>query len=196
MALRNWKTPGKAENGRDGCRHHDKIPTRASPGKAADGQDGCRHLNKIPTRASPGKAADSLEGCRHNDNPSNACLGKASNGRGLSNHRVGRHYDNPLNASPDKASNGIRFQDHPCSGSPSQRTPKRLKASTTPPKEFQSMAMVIDAPPICPENMMEIIEVIVKSPNTCPEAQAPLFKFEMNRESSEIKLPRPQEIQL
>ena len=148
MALRNWKTPGKAENGRDGCRHHDKIPTRASPGKAADGQDGCRHLNKIPTRASPGKAADSLEGCRHNGNPSNACLGKASDGRGLSDHRVGHHYDNSLNASPGKESNGIWFQNHPCDGPPSWITPKRLKASTTPPKEFQSMAMVIDAPPI------------------------------------------------
>jgi len=30
---------------------------------------------------------------------------------------------------------------------------------------------------------MEIIEVIVKSPSTCPEA--PLFQFEMNREAAE-----------
>ncbi len=52
-----------------------------------------------------------------------------------------------------------------------------------PPKEFQSMAMVINAPPIWPKNMMEIIEVIVKLPNTCPET--PLFKFEMNREAAE-----------
>jgi len=45
------------------------------------------------------------------------------------------------------------------------------------------MAMVIDAPPIWPKNMMEIIEVIVKLPNTCPEA--PLFKLEMDREAAE-----------
>ena len=44
------------------------------------------------------------------------------------------------------------------------------------------MAMVINAPPIWPKNMMEIIEVIVKLPNTCPEA--PLFKIEMNREAA------------
>ena len=43
--------------------------------------------------------------------------------------------------------------------------------------------MVINAPPIWPKNMMEIIEVIVKLPNTCPET--PLFKFEMNREAAE-----------
>ena len=30
---------------------------------------------------------------------------------------------------------------------------------------------------------MDIIEVIIKSPNTCPEA--PLFKFEMSREAVE-----------
>jgi len=43
--------------------------------------------------------------------------------------------------------------------------------------------MVINTLPIWPENMMEIIEVIIKLPNTCPEA--PLFKFEMNREAAE-----------
>ena len=45
------------------------------------------------------------------------------------------------------------------------------------------MAMVIDASPIWPKNMMEIIEVIVKLPNTCTEA--PLFKFKMIREAAE-----------
>ena len=103
----------------DPRRHHDTIPTRASPGKAENGRDGCRHHDKFPTHASPGKAADGREGCHHHDNPSSACLGKASNGRGLGDHHVGRHYDNQLNASPGKASNGIRFQDHPCDGSPS-----------------------------------------------------------------------------
>ena len=168
---------------KDPRHHHDKVPTRASPGKAENGRDDCRDHNKIPTRASPGKAADGQEGCRHHDNPFNACLGRASNGRGLSDHCIGHHYDNPLNASPGKASNGIKFQDHPCDGSPSRRTPKQLKASTTPPKEFQSIAVVIDALPIWPKNMMEIIEVIVELLNTCPEA--PLFKFEMNREAAE-----------
>ena len=56
------------------------------------------------------------------------------------------------------------------------------------------MAMVIDAPPIWPENMMEIIEVIVKLLNTCPEA--PLFKFEMNREAAESNFHALRKIQL
>jgi hypothetical protein len=70
-------------------------------------------------------------------------------------------------------------------------TPKHPRALTPPPepnstrREFQSVAMVIDASPkIHPENIMEIIENIVKLMSTCPKS--PLFKFEMNGEAAEL----------
>jgi hypothetical protein len=95
-------------------------------------KDPPHHHDEFPTRASPGKTANGQDGCRHQDNPSNACPGEASNGKGTSNHCVGGHHDNPPNASLGKASNGRRLSDHACNGTPSRRTPKRLKASTPP----------------------------------------------------------------
>ena len=153
------------------------------------------------TRASPGKAVNGRDGsCRHHDNISNACPGEASNGKGISDHRVGRHYDNPPNASPGKASNGRRSRDHSHrDGSPSGgRMLKRLRQGadghpSPPPLPTQldeedayehAPGHEIDAPTkIWPENMMEIIAVIVKSTSECPDP--PLFKFEMNGAAAE-----------
>ena len=150
----------------------------------------CHHHNKVPTCASPGKAANGQDGSSHHDNPSKAYPGEASNDKGSSNHRIGHYHDNPPNACPGEASNGKRISNHLCNAIPYLTTPKQPRASSLPPelnsprREFQSVAMVIDASPkIWPKNMMEIIKYIVKLTSICPKS--PLFKFKMNGEEAE-----------
>ncbi len=75
---------------KDPRHHHDKIPTCASPGKAANGRDGCRHhdnpSNTCPGEASKGKGNSNHYVGGHHDNPPNASPSKASNGIRLSDH--------------------------------------------------------------------------------------------------------------